>query len=96
MDLFKEIEGDLAEIGIIYPSRFSYTELSEFYTLLAKLKSLALKCGSDINNNHYTICPWSNKSCQCGPDTCLCVVLRFTFFEIKKKLLLVKQRSLIT
>jgi hypothetical protein len=95
MDLLKIIESDISEIGIIYPARFCYNELAEFYTQLAKLKSLAIKCGTEKCNNHYSICPWSNKNCVCGPDTCQCVIADFTFYDLKKKLLFFKQRLLV-
>ena len=58
MDLLKIIERDISEIGILYPARFCYSELAEFYTQLAKLKSLAIKCGTEKSNNHYLICPY--------------------------------------
>ena len=57
MDLLKLIESDNTEIGVLYPARFSYNELAEFYTQLAKLKSLNIKCGIEKTNNHYLICP---------------------------------------
>lgn len=95
MDLLKLIESDITEIGVLYPARFSYNELAEFYTQLAKLKSLAIKCGIEKTNNHYLICPWSNKKCVCGPDTCTCTIANFTFYDLKKKILFIKQRLLI-
>jgi hypothetical protein len=95
MDLLAEIERDIAEIGVIYPVRFCYNELGDFYTQLAKLKSLAIKCGLEKNNDHYLICAWSNEKCQCGPDTCMCIIANFTFFDLKKKLMVIKQRLLV-
>jgi len=95
MDLLKEIENNIAEIGIIYPIHFCYNELAEFYTQLAKLKSLGLKCGEEKSNNHYTTCPWSTKNCQCGPDTCMCTLANFTFYDLKKKILFIKQKLLV-
>jgi hypothetical protein len=95
MDLLKIIERDISEIGILYPARFCYSELAEFYTQLAKLKSLAIKCGTEKSNNHYLICPWSNKNCVCGPDTCQCITADFTFYDLKKKILFIKQRLLV-
>lgn len=95
MDLLAEIEIDIATIGIIYPSRFSYTELAEFYTQLSKLQTLAARCGIEKINDHYNICPWSNKNCLCGPDTCSCISANFTFHDLKKKMLFIKQRLLV-
>lgn len=84
MDLLKEIENSLGKIEIKLSDRFTYNKLSELYSLLAKLKSLAIKCGTEKNNNHYTVCPWSNINCMCGPDTCLCVLARLTVHELNK------------
>lgn len=92
MDLLKEIERDISEMGIIHPSLFCFKELAEFYTLLSKLKSGAIKCGTEKNNNHFTLCAWSNQNCDCGPDTCLCTVINHLFFDLKK-ILINKQKS---
>lgn len=85
MYLLKINESDIAEIGILYPARFCYNELAEFYTQLSKLKSLAIKCDSGKTNNHYSLCPWSDKNCVCGPDMCDCILANFTFYDLKKK-----------
>lgn len=82
MDLLAEIEIDIAAIGIIYPSRFSHTELAEFYTQLSKLQTLAARCGIEKINDHYNICPWSNNNCLCGPDTFSCISANFTFHDL--------------
>lgn len=94
MDLINEIERDITEMGIIHPSHFCYNELAEFYTLLSKLKSYAIKCGTEKINNHFTLCAWSNQNCHCGPDTCLCIVTNCVFSDLKK-ILINKQKSLI-
>lgn len=84
MNLLKEIEHDINEIGIIYHARFCYSEFAEFRALLTKLKSLAVKCGLEIINGHYDLCAWSNKNRLFGPDTCLCTVANLTYCELKK------------
>lgn len=92
MDLLKEIEDNITEIGVIYPRRFCYDELADLYTQLTKLKYLAIKCGSDKTNNHYTTCQWSVKNCRCGPDTCLCDHVNMTYNDLKRKLVFINQK----
>lgn len=82
MDLLKEIENKLDKIKLT--DCFTYNELSELYSLLVKLKSSAIKCGTEKINNHYTMCAWSNINCTCGPDTCVCVLARLTAHELNK------------
>lgn len=86
MDLLKIIEEDFAEIKYILSNYYCYKELADLYTQLAKLKSLAIKCGYEKVNGHYSYCCWSNINTECGPDTCPCVTISFIFHDLKQKL----------
>lgn len=86
MDLLKIIEENLVDMKNILPNHYCYKELADLYTQIAKFKSLAIKCGYEKINGHYTYCCWSNINNQCGPDTCPCAVINFTFLDLKHKL----------
>lgn len=92
MDLYRDIENEISQIRSELSSHICDSELAEFYQLLTKLKCNAVKCGLEKMNSHYIICPWSNQSCMCGPDSCICISVYSSFNQIKKYILLFRRK----
>jgi len=52
-------------------------------------------CGTERNNNHYIVCSWYNQNFRCKPDTCPCVVVIMTYYDLKKKLYFLKKTDTV-
>lgn len=93
MDLIKKVEvntlfqrflNNYPKVTLVHPQVKLYTDIK---TKWNELESYAEQIGTENKSNgHYIICPWSNPSATCGPDTCICYYIASREYEIDELL----------